>query len=222
MAVVLAVLLIACANIAGLLVTQASARRHELSTRLALGAGRRRLARQLMTESLLLAALGGGAGAALALALRRSIPAVLARGGEPPHLDFTLDWRMLLFSIVVCSAAGVLCGVLPAMTASRVTLLPATARGAAGEGARPRQRTSKLLIVGQVALSLMLVATAALFIRTLINLRSEALGFKPDHLLLFQGGSAPGSDHQRSAGAPNVRRRGARRAIRARRRQPRA
>ena len=187
MAVVGVLLLIACANIAGLLVTQASARRHELSTRLALGAGRVRLFRQLMTESVLLAVIGGGAGAALALALRQSLPSLLSRGGEPPQLDFALDWRMLAFSAAACTLAGILCGVLPALTGSRVTQLPAVARGSAAvEIGRSRQWTGKALVVAQVALSLMLVTTAGLFIRTLINLRSEALGFKPDHLLLFQ------------------------------------
>lgn len=185
--VVLAVLLIACANIAGLLVTQASARRHELSTRLALGAARWRLARQLMTESVLLAAIGGGAGAALAYALRHSLPVLLAQGGDPPQLDFALDWRMLAFSVGACAFAGLLCGVLPALTGSRATMLPTAARGAtASDAGRSRQRSGKALVIAQVALSLMLVTTAGLFIRTLVNLRSEALGFRPDHLLLFQ------------------------------------
>jgi predicted permease len=187
MGVVVAVLLIACANIAGLLLTQASARRHELSTRLALGAGRTRLARQLMTESLLLALMGGVMGVALALALRGLLPYALARGGEPMQLDVALDWRMLTFSLVVCMLAGICCGLLPALTGSRVTLLPAVARGApAADSLRSRLWTGKALVVAQVALSLMLVTTASLFVRTLLNLRSEALGFKPDHLLLFQ------------------------------------
>jgi predicted permease len=187
LAIVGTVLLIACANIAGLLLTQASARRHELSTRLALGAGRGRLARQVLTESLLLAAIGGAIGVALAFALRGALPYALARGGEPVHLDVTPDWRLLLFTTGVCLLAGLMCGLLPALTASRVALAPIAARGTpAADSGRRRLWTGKALVTAQVALSLMLVAAAGLFVRTLVNLRGEALGFKPDHLLLFE------------------------------------
>jgi predicted permease len=181
------VLLIACANITGLLLTQASARRHELSTRLALGAGRGRLARQLMTESLLLAAIGGAIGVGVAFAMRGVLPYALARGGQAVHLDVAPDWRLLLFATGVCALAGLLCGLLPALTASRVALLPTVARGTPAVDTRRRRLwTGKALVIVQVALSLVLVAAAGLFVRTLVNLRGEALGFKPDHLLLFE------------------------------------
>jgi predicted permease len=186
LAVVGAVLLIACANITGLLLTQAAARRHELTTRLALGAGRGRLARQLLTEAVLLATVGGALGVGLALAIRGLTPYALAPASRPLHLDVGLDWRMLAFTAAICALSGVLCGVLPALAASRTTVLSGPARGVAEGAGRRRLWTGKALIVVQVALSLILVAAAGLFVRTLVNLRSEALGFKPDHLLLFQ------------------------------------
>jgi predicted permease len=186
LAIVGTVLLIACANITGLLITQAAARRHELSTRLALGAGRGRLARQLLTESLLLAAIGGAVGVAVAFAMGGALPYLLSRG-QPVHVDITPDWRLLVFAMGVCVLAGLLCGVLPALTASRVALMPTVARGApAADSGRRRMWSGKALVLVQVALSLMLVASAGLFVRTLVNLRSEALGFTPDHLLLFE------------------------------------
>jgi predicted permease len=186
MAVVGAVLLIACANITGILLTQAAARRHELSTRLALGAGRARLVRQLLTESVMLAMVGGAVGIAVAFALRGVLPYALAQGGRPLAVSVTPNWRMLLFSAGVCALAGVLCGVLPAIAASKVAYVPAARGTPAADTGRRRLWTGKALVVVQVALSLVLVCAAGLFVRTLVNLRSEALGFRPDHLLLFQ------------------------------------
>ena len=187
MVVVGAVLLLACANITGLLLTRAAARQREMSTRLALGAGRARLARQLLTESVLLAAMGGTAGVALALALRQVLPYALSPGSEALVLDVRLDWSLLAFITGVCLTAGLLCGLLPALGASRAGVMPTFARGtASGDAGRGRVWTGKSLVVVQVALSLVLLVCAALFVRTLVNLRNEALGFRPSHVLLFQ------------------------------------
>ena len=187
MVVVGAVLLIACANIAGLLRARASARRREIGTRLALGAGRGRLARQLLTESVLLAVIGGSLGIALAHALRNLLPRVLSPGPETLQLALEPDPWMLAFSSGVCLLAGVACGILPAVHATRLDLAAMLGRTVSNPPEGPaRPWTGKALVTAQVAVSLVLLGGAGLFIRTLVNLRSEALGFRPESLLLFQ------------------------------------
>jgi predicted permease len=186
MAAAAAVLLIVCANIGGLLLTRAAARRKEIGTRLALGAGRPRLVRQLLTESLALAAIGGGAGVALAYALRNSLPGLLSRGSEPLLLDMSLDARMLGFSVAACVVAGIAFGLAPALRATRVELATMLKQGCGPGGGVSRVRTGRALVAVQVSLSLVLLAGAALFVRTVANLRSETLGFQPENLLVFQ------------------------------------
>jgi predicted permease len=187
MAVAGAVLLIACANIAGLLLTRASARQRELATRQALGAGRGRLVRQLLTESVLLALVGGGAGVAVALALGRVLPAALSESGDAVVLDMSPDVWLLAFATMVCLAAGLASGVVPAVRTSAqglATRLSRTVSGVPSSG--PRLFLGNTLVAVQVALSLVLLIGAGLFVRTLFNLRAEALGFRPDNLLVFQ------------------------------------
>jgi predicted permease len=186
MAVAGLVLLIVCANVGGLLLTRAAARRKEIGTRLALGAGRARLVRQLLTESLALAALGGGAGVTLAYGLRNFLPELLTRAYEQVTLDITLDARMLLFSTAACLLAGIFFGLAPALRATRVDLVPMLKQGPGQAAARSGGRAGRPLVVVQVALSLVLLAGAGFFLRTVANLGSETLGFRPENLLLFQ------------------------------------
>jgi putative ABC transport system permease protein len=177
MGVVGLVLLIACANIANLLMARATARRHELSVRLALGASRLRLSRHLRAESLMLA----GAGAMLALLFARwgsqALVAQLSSVGNRVYLDMPLDWRVLAFTIGVAAATAILFGVAPALTVNRVSpneALKEQGRGASGER---RAGLRQALVVLQVALSLMLVVTASLFARTLFSLTTRNAGF---------------------------------------------
>jgi predicted permease len=187
MVVVAAVLLIACANIAGLLRARAAARQREIGTRLALGAGRGRLTRQLLTESVLLAVIGGSLGIALAYALRNLLPRVLSPGPEALQLALEPDRWMLVFSIGVPVLAGLVCGLLPAFHATRLDLAAMLGRTGSSPTEGPaRSWTGEALVTAQVALSLVLLVGAGLFIRTLVNLRSEVLGFRPESLLLFR------------------------------------
>jgi predicted permease len=182
-----AVLLIACANIAGLLLTRASARQREFATRLSLGAGRGRLIRQMLTESALLVGLGGVVGIALAFALRQVLPAALNDSPDPLMLDMSADVWLVVFSAAICAFTAIACGVLPAIRAPRAGLRPALARAASTNAtAAPRFWTSKALVAVQVTISVLLLVGAGLFVRTLSNLRGAALGFRADHLLLFE------------------------------------
>jgi predicted permease len=191
MGVVVLVLLIACANVAGLLLARASARRQELGARLALGASRRRVARQLLTESLLLAVPGGVLGLALArwgsLLLVHGIAGGGGPGaGAPVSLDLSLHWRVLLFTLVVTLVTALLFGVAPAFRAGRLSPRDAVHprdRGVAGEG---RRALGGPLVVAQVALSLVLVFAAGLFLRTFSRLAGRDLGLESDGILLVQ------------------------------------
>ena len=177
------VLLIACANLANLLLARGMARRREIAVRLSIGAGRWRLIRQLLTESLLLAGLGAGLGLALATPLLNFVASV-AGGGE--GIDSRLDWRALLFTAAVALVAALLFGLMPAFRATRVNLTPALKDGSTGATrGSPHLRASRLLIAGQVALSTLLLTGAGLFVRTLVNLSSIDPGFEAQRLLLF-------------------------------------
>jgi predicted permease len=179
------VLLIACANIAGLLLMRGAARERELAVRLALGAGRARLVRQLLTESALLASVGGALGIGLAFVVRDGLLAVLNDGEAPPGVALGVGPSLLVFAIGLCLAVGLLCGVLPALRATRLGIRPVLTRMPQGAGSS-RLVAGKALITLQVALSLVLLVGAGLFVRTLMNLRAQALGFQPDHILLFE------------------------------------
>src|SRR5262245_39538840 len=184
MAVVGLILLIACANVANLSLARATARRKEIAVRLALGAGRFRLIRQLFTESLLLAASGGALGLALAWWSKRFLLEMVASGRNPIYLNVTLDARVLTFTAAASLLAGILFGLAPAWRATDVDLTPAlkdSSRSAEGGG---RLTAGKSLVVMQVALSLSLLIGAGLFVRSLGKLYSLDAGFKKESILL--------------------------------------
>jgi putative ABC transport system permease protein len=186
MGIVALVLVIACANIANLLLARANARRHELSVRVALGASRWRIARQLLVESTLLSA----AGAVLGLAFARWGAALLVREfsvDDPPMtLDVGIDWMVLGFTALVAVTTALLFGTVPAMRATRVQphdALKEQGRSIVGES---RFGFGSLMVILQVALSLVLVVGAGLFVRTLTSLNHVRLGFNPDPLLIVE------------------------------------
>ena len=179
------VLLVACANVAGLLLARASGRRRELGTRLALGAGRGRLVRQLLTESLLLSALGGALGLVLAYLVGDGIGRVFLEASARSASRWRSAARVLLFTASLLVLVGIAFGLVPALRATRADPLPALREGRHSPDRSP-MRAGKALVGLQVALSLALVAGSALFVRTLVNLRSETLGFRPENLLVFQ------------------------------------
>jgi len=178
------VLLIACANIAGLLMARSAARTKEISIRLAIGASRGRIVRQLLTESAMLAVLGGLAGLLVAW---WTIHLLLAETGEAARLQLVtsfLDARVLGFAFAVSVATGVLFGLLPALHASRESLA-STLKTGGGADRGKHVRLRKTLVTAQVAMGLMLVTAAGLFLRTLTNLRQIEAGFRTEQLVQF-------------------------------------
>jgi predicted permease len=176
--VVALVLLIVCANIATLLLSRATTRQRELSVRLALGATRARLVRQLLTESLLVAAIGGALGILAGRWGQQLLPGALGQASP-------LDWRVLAFVIAVTTLTGVVFGIAPALPATRTDVnvaLKEHSRSLAGS----RSLFGRTLVVAQVAISLVLLIGAGLFIRTLENLRHVDFGFNPRNVALFQ------------------------------------
>jgi predicted permease len=185
------VLLIACANVANLLLARAAARRREIAMRLALGASRLRLVRQLLTESLLLALLGAGFGLLLARWCSGLLLSVLSSGRNPISAGSRLtvyvgvDGRVLGFAILISLLAALLFGLAPACRATRSGSSAAIRHGSRHPGLSMHFPWDRLLVVGQVALSLTLVVGAGLFIRSLMNLRHVDLGFKREKVLVF-------------------------------------
>jgi predicted permease len=186
MVVVLLVMAIACANIANLLLARSAGRQREIAVRLSIGAGRWRIARQMLTESLLLATMGGALGLLMARWGTNILLAMAASGRLPVNLEIHPDLRVLGFTAGLCLLTGILFGLAPASNASRVSLGSALSeRGAGSGGAMERFSLGKVLVVSQVALSLLLLIGAGLFTRTLANLKSQDLGFAREHVLLF-------------------------------------
>ncbi len=184
-AVVGAVLLIACANIANLLLSRTAARRREMAVRLAIGANRARLVRQLITESTLLSVIGGVTGLALAWASVQAFhTAPPPPGALPLAVEFSIDHRVLIFSFALSLVTGLVFGLAPALTASRPNLVPAL-KDAAAEGAEPGRRVSlkRILVVAEVALSLLLLIAAALFVRSLQAAQAIDPGFAVEKLV---------------------------------------
>lgn len=184
--VVALVLLIACVNLANLLLARAALRGPEINARLAIGAGRWRLVRQLLTESLLLATLGGLAGVVVAFWAKDALGALTNDdvGLLPSGVEPSLNWRVLVFTLLVSLLTGVLFGLAPAWRATNPDLSTTLKR--TGRTTRGMSRLSKGLLVAQVAVSGILLVGAGLFIRTLNNLERVELGFNPENLLVFR------------------------------------
>lgn len=180
------VLLIACANIANLLLARASGRRRELAVRLALGSGRGRIVRQMLTESLVLAIPGGLAGIGLAWLAVRVLdaikPAILVR-----YPAISMDWRVLAFTVALTLSTSLIFGVIPALSAAGIHIQEAlksvSLTHSAGRGAA---RLRKVLVVGELAISLVLLIGAGLLARSFLHLAHTELGFTSDHLLTFR------------------------------------
>ncbi|MGH9435584.1 MAG: ADOP family duplicated permease, partial [Terriglobia bacterium] len=183
------ILLIACANVAGLLVARSTARTKEMAVRLAMGAARARIIRQLLTESVMLSIVGGALGVAFAYWGVRAISGLMWGSSEyGPHFSISPDWRILIFAIVVSLVTGILFGLAPALGSSRIDLTPAlkeSAFAAGGSHRRRRFRLGNALVVAQVALSVLVLAGAGLLVRTLRNLRNINPGFDTQNVLLF-------------------------------------
>jgi len=180
------VLLIACANVANLLLARAASRQKEIAVRLALGASRGRLARQLLTESVLLSAVGGGLGILCALWIKNVLLSVGNWGGEGMDaLDPRLDLRVFGFTLALSLGTGLLFGSAPAWRATRVDLTPSLKESGRGSSGVSRSRLSRALVVAQVAMSLVLLIGAGLIVRTLRNLQTVDPGFNQNNLLLF-------------------------------------
>ncbi len=183
---VAAFLLIACANIAGLLLARGSWRTKEIATRLALGAGRMRIVRQLLTESLLLSALGSAAGIAIAFALGPELPRLSTRRYTLPNLGVKIqpDWTVIGFSVGIAVLATLLFGLAPALKATRVDLV-SMMKTQTSSRAAIRFLSGRAMLVVQVALSFVLLIGAGLLLHTLYNLRSVPMGYNPKGLLFF-------------------------------------
>jgi len=185
LAVVVFVLLIACANVGNLLLVRSFARRHEMTVRMAVGAGRGRLVRQLVTEGLILAACGAAGGLLLAHWCRHALVLLLpARGGVAMHLPGEIDWRVLALSAGVCLIATLLLGLIPAMQTRDLDLagaLKAESAGVVGSGRRAWVRSG--LVVMQVSLSFVLLVGAGLLLQSLQRIRNTSPGFSTHDVL---------------------------------------
>lgn len=178
------VLLLACANVANLLLARSAARQQEMSIRLALGASRGRVLRQMLAESLLLSSLGGILGLAVGYAARNALPSLVSPSWVPPVLSGRFDLRVFAFTAGISILAGLLFGFAPAWQAIRTN--PELRARAQNVTARRKGLGNKLIVSFQVALSTLLIVGATLFVRTLFNLDSVDTGFRSDHLLLFR------------------------------------
>ena len=183
--VVALVLLLACANIASMLLARSAARHREVSVRLALGAGRWRILRQTLTESLLLSALGGALGLSMAFFGRNLIPALLSHPWEQMLFDANFDWEIFGFTALVTLATGLVFGIAPAWAATRVEVNPSLKEAALTSTRRRKGLGGKAIVAFQMVLSTVLVCGAFLFVRTLNNLSHIDPGFRSDNLLLF-------------------------------------
>ncbi len=183
------ILSIACANIANLLLARAAARRREIALRLSLGAGRLRIIRQLLTESVLLAVFGGMLGVAFAVWGIRFLTLLLANGRENFTLGAELNWHALTVVGALSLLTGMLFGLAPALQSTRADVVPALKESRTGEASGRRFRglgLSRILMVSQIAFTLLMLVAAGLFVRTLSNLGAIQVGFNRENLLTFQ------------------------------------
>jgi predicted permease len=189
MAIVSLILLIACANVANILLVRSVARQRELAVRATMGAGTWRLIRQLLTESILLAIIGAALGLLLAQWADAALVRLVSGGTDLIPLDVHLDFRVLMFTLSVAVLTGILFGLVPGLRAARLDINPilkGTSRGITGGGSQAgRVPVAKILVVAQVALSLVLLVIASQFLRSFKNLASVQIGYDSDHLLCF-------------------------------------
>ena len=178
MAIVSLMLLIACVNLAGMLLARGASRGREMAVRLAIGAGQGRIVRQLLTETAVLFLCGALAGLALSQGLTRLLLSILPQLPVPLFVDISTDWRVVTFTAVMSLAASVVCGLAPALQARRTSLVPSL-KGDTPGGGSSKLRLRNVFVVGQVTLSLVLVIAAGLFIRALEHAASTPTGF--DH-----------------------------------------
>ena len=200
MTLVAMILVIACSNVANLLLARASSRRREIALRMSVGAGRFRVIRQLLTESVLLASLGGALGVLVAVWGIRFLSLLLAGGPEHLPLHADLNWHVLSVAAGLSVLTGLLFGLIPALQSTRLDLASAVkesqlsqppVRHSSSENSFSRNlfgrlSVSQALVVGQIAISLVMLVAAGLFVRTLSNLESIELGFNRENLLLFR------------------------------------
>ena len=184
------ILAIACSNIANLLLARAASRKREIALRLSVGAGRLRVIRQLLTESILLASLGGVLGIFFAILGIRFLTLLLESGSKDAGVHAELNWHVLGVAAALSLLTGVLFGLAPAIHSTRLDVAPALKETQASQSRTRhsfwRFSASQVLVVGQIAISLLLLVAAGLFVRTLSNLQSVELGFNRKNVLLFQ------------------------------------
>lgn len=181
MAIVALVLLIACVNVSGMMLARAAGRRREIAVRLAIGAGRARLVRQLLTETAIIFAVGAAGGLLLTRWLTALLLSFIPSLPVPVAVGIQMDWRVLTFTLVVSATAAVLSGLAPALQASRSNVVPAL-RAEGLDGGTSRLRLRNALVVGQVTMSLLLVVAAGLFLRSLQRAADVDPGFDQQHV----------------------------------------
>ncbi len=188
MALVGLVLLTACANVANLLLARAAGRQTEIAMRLVLGAKRIRIIRQLLTESLVLAILGGSAGIVIAWWSTKFLVRLLAGSGQALPLDIAPDAAVLAFTVLISFAAMLLFGLAPALQSTEIDLAPSLkgSTNKAGTLSRLRISVAELLVIGQLGLSVLLMSAGGLLIRSFLNLEHQDLGFNPRHVLMVK------------------------------------
>ncbi len=182
LAIVGLILAVACANIANLMLARAAARRREIAVRLSLGAGRFRVVRQLLTESLMLSCVGGAFGVLFAIWGARSLTVLLSHGQENFTLHAELNWKVLTGTAAMSLVCGLLFGLAPAIQSTRPDVMPVLKNG---RWSGPRHRAQHVLVVAQIAISFVILFAAGLFVRTLDKLHSVQLGYARENILLF-------------------------------------
>jgi macrolide transport system ATP-binding/permease protein len=176
------ILAITCANIANLLLARAAARGREMAVRLSLGAGRFRLVRQLLTESVMLASLGGALGVLFAIWAVRSLTFLFSKGRENFTLHAEVNWSILGVTAALSVVCGLLFGLAPAIQSTRPDVMPELKNG---RGSGPRRRAQHVLVIAQIAMSFVILVAAGLFVQTLNKLHSVQLGYASENILLF-------------------------------------
>lgn len=184
------ILLIACSNVANLLLARSASRRREIAVRLSEGASRARVIRQLLTESILLGAAGGALGVGFAFWGIRLLSVMMASGSDPAQLHASLNWHVLGIAAGLSLLTGIVFGLVPALQLTRMDLASALKETRNGQPQMRRSpwriSVSQALVVGQIAITLLMLMAAGLFVRTLANLQSVNLGFNRENLLLFR------------------------------------